>query len=306
MKQRLAFTMLELVFVIVIMGILGKFGTEFLAQAYKSFIFSSINNNLQSSSASAVEFIAKRLENRIKDSVIVRLLPTSTPVSISSAVNGAQYTVLEWVGADVDGYRGNSNAATPHNPNWSGIIDLFPSNNTLLKSPGTDTAAINSMIQALSGTDSSISDAALYFLGSDNDIDQGYGWDGNLTNITIQKGVMHPIQAKAADEFESSTGVDFTGIDVYEYYKLAWTAYSIVYKDDGSGKNKGNLTLYYNYQPWNGVTSTNATAKSALLAEDVSTFRAMAIGSIIKIQVCTKSSLIENEEYSLCKEKTIF
>jgi len=42
MKTRAAFTMIELIFVIVVMGIIGKFGVEFLAQAYKSFIFSSV------------------------------------------------------------------------------------------------------------------------------------------------------------------------------------------------------------------------------------------------------------------------
>ena len=66
MLKRNAFTMIELIFVIVIMGIIGKFGVEFLAQAYKSFIFSKINHELHSTSEQAVEIIAKRLENRIR------------------------------------------------------------------------------------------------------------------------------------------------------------------------------------------------------------------------------------------------
>ncbi len=64
--------MIELIFVIVIMGIIGKFGVEFLAQAYRSFISTTVNHNLQSSSASAVEFVSTRLQHRIKASTIAR------------------------------------------------------------------------------------------------------------------------------------------------------------------------------------------------------------------------------------------
>ena len=99
-----------------------------------------------------------------------------------------------------------------------------------------------------------------------------------------------------------------TKIKIFEYYKLAWSAYAVVLKN-------GNLTLHYNYQPWNGdtylkkyggVTDTNTT----LLMQNVDTFRFMAIGSIVKIQVCVFSDLLKNSKedmgYSICKEKTIY
>ncbi|MBN2782153.1 MAG: prepilin-type N-terminal cleavage/methylation domain-containing protein, partial [Campylobacterales bacterium] len=70
--QRLAFTMIELIFVIVVMGIVGKFGVEFLAQAYNNYVYASINNSLQAKSEMAVESIASRLQNRIKNSIIAR------------------------------------------------------------------------------------------------------------------------------------------------------------------------------------------------------------------------------------------
>ena len=63
--------MLELVFVIVVIGIIGKFGLEFIAQAYKHFIFSNINHSLQAKSTTAIEQISSRLRYRIKKSVII-------------------------------------------------------------------------------------------------------------------------------------------------------------------------------------------------------------------------------------------
>ncbi|QSZ41026.1 protein containing prepilin-type N- cleavage/methylation domain protein [Sulfurimonas aquatica] len=298
MKYRSAFTMLELIFVIVIMGIIGKFGTEFLAQASKSFIFSNINNQLQSDSASTVEFISARLRDRIKDSVIARTGAGAPPIALFNAV-GNTYSVLEWISSDIDGFRGNSdNVATDNFPNWSGVIDLVPGNAAGLVSPGTDTAKVSSLINTLSYGDKTIADAALYFIGSNSNIN-GYGWSGAITD---QNQTLHPIDFGAnSDEF--SPGITFAGVDIYEYYKLVWTAYALVYTAGTNGK--GTLTLYYDYQPWNGDNFlTDGTA--SVLMENVSAFQFMSIGSIMKVQVCVKSDLITTEEYSICKEKTIF
>ena len=138
-----AFTMLELVFVIVVMGILAKFGVEFLALAYNSFIHTKINNELQGQSAAAVEFVSARLQHRIKNSVIARDLD-DTFQGLSGNTN-FDAPILEWVGSDVEGFRGDSM------PNWSGVIDLDPieSNVTSLQSPETNTTAINNLIDVL-------------------------------------------------------------------------------------------------------------------------------------------------------------
>ncbi|MEN8303593.1 MAG: type II secretion system protein [Campylobacterota bacterium] len=299
MRTRAAFTMIELIFVIVVMGIIGKFGVEFLAQAYKSFIFSNVNNALQSKSASAVEFIASRLQYRIKDSVIARDLAVPETRAIGSA-SGEAFTVLEWIGSDIDGFRGTTT------PNWSGIIDLDAGNNALFNSPETNTTAVNALISTLSYSNSTINDAALYFIGSNSDYTR-YAWDNNGTALTAHStALIHPINSNAnPDEFVTGIGgVDFSGFDIYEYYKLAWTAYAIVYTPGTN--NMGTLTLWYDYQPWKGEDYAT-DGRSAVIMEDVSAFQFMSIGSIIKIQVCTKTDLLKSEdEYSLCKEKTIF
>ena len=294
MKNRLAFTMIELIFVIVVMGIIGKFGTEFLAQAYNNFIYSSINNSLQAKSEMAVQSIASRLQYRIKDSVIAR--QSDANFTALSGVSSDGYHILEWVGYDIDGFRGTTQ------PYWNGVIDLKHKdiNSTYLVSPATNTTAINELIQTLSYGDSDINDSALYFIGSNSNIQTGYGWDANLSDIDTQKGVMHPIRSDANSSVfipTDSNGTDnnFNGIDVYEYYQLAWTAYAVEIKD-------GNLTLYYDYQPWKGEQYNDG--KSALIMQNVSTFEFMSAGSVMKIQVCVKTDLVE--DYSLCKEKTIF
>ena len=297
--RRLGFTMLELIFVIVIMGILGKFGVEFLAQAYRSFIFSSVNNTLQANGEMAVESIASRLQFRIKDSVIGRKSSDNTFLAIGSA-SGDEYNILEWIGSDIEGFRGDSQ------PNWSGIIDLDDSSATLLDSPETNTTAINNLISILShGSGTGVNNSAIFFIGADSDINTGYGWDGNVSEINTQNGAMHPVSAVGGQVDKFAPTVDnFTGIDVYEYYQLAWTAYAVGISDyNATGNNTGTLMIYYDYQPWEGETYKNAD-KNATIMENVSTFQFKAVGSVLKIQVCTNSNLVE--DYSLCKEKTIF
>jgi len=308
--RRLGFTMIELVFVIVIMGILGKFGVEFIAQAYKSFIYASVNNKLQADSGMAVENIASRLQFRIKDSIIARV-PDGN-LSNFKALAGSDYnesaTILEWVGSDIDGFRGDSNT-TPISPNWSGIIDLRDptTTSTVLKSPETNTTQINRLIKVLSDNGSDVNDTALYFVGSDSNIKTGYGWDG--VALSDQNGsVMHPVrQNGTVDQFvpiNGLTGADnnFIGVDVYEYYQLSWSAYAVEHNT-----TTNDLIIYYDYQPWQGENYKNG--KSQIIMQNVSTFRFKAVGSVVKIQVCVKSDIIDGGSsggYSLCKEKTVF
>jgi len=301
-SSKKAFTMIELVFVIVVLGIIGKFGIEFLAQAYQTFIYSKTNSYLHSTSNTALEIISQRLQYRIKDSVIAR--ESDGSFSGIAGYSAATAPILEWIGADIDGFRGDTN------PFWSGIINLEESNVTALVSPETNTSAVNSLIDKLSDSNSDIDDAAIYFIGSDSDIQTGYGWNG--TAITSQQNVvMHPINSGGSNTFtpKTSTGT-FSNVEISEYYKLAWTAYAVGFEsgDYNTTDMDGTLYLWYDYQPWNGENRNSTGAKKVILAKNVSTFQFVAVGSLIKIQICTNSDLLKNEgkEYSVCKEKTIY
>ena len=205
----------------------------------------------------------------------------------------------------------------------SRYLALSQSSSTLLKSPETNTTAINDLIIILSGGagNSDIDDAALYFIDSDSDPENGYGWDFGTGAFTDQNRTMHPIKKHTTINHvfipkNALTGADnnFTNVAVSEYYKLAWTAYAVGITDYNTTDdiNTGTLTLWYDYQPWNGdtyLTKADGTeTKNVTIMKDVSTFQFMAIGSLIKIQVCTKSNLLKDkdEDYSLCKEKTIY
>ena len=72
-----------------------------------------------------------------------------------------------------------------------------------------------------------------------------------------------------------------------------------------NSNNDGNLTLYYNYQPWNGQKYTEG--QSAVIMQDVDTFQFQAVGDLIKVQLCVRDANISRDGgYSICKEKTIY
>jgi prepilin-type N-terminal cleavage/methylation domain-containing protein len=293
MQSKKGFSMLELIFVIVVIGILSKFGVEFLAQAYRSFIFSNINNRLQAQSEAAVEFIAKRLEHRLKGSEVARKGLGNAATSIKNAnVTGSTWTVLEWVGEDVDGLRGTQ---TPY---WSGVLDLDdPSTTNLnLVSPGTNLGLLATNITNLGGA--GMADAAISFVRGTQDI-TGYGWDGAGLIANNAGRSIHPIVANG----NALTG-NFTDVEVYEFYKLSWTAYGILHDADDT------LWLYYNYQPWLNETINSDTTQKQLIMENVSSFQFRAVDDLLKIQVCVQSDNIVDGttagEYAICKEKTVF
>jgi prepilin-type N-terminal cleavage/methylation domain-containing protein len=243
MRIRKAFTMIELIFVIVVIGIIAKFGVEFLIQAYNGYIFSAVQNKLQTQTETALEQITNRLQYRIKSSIIARLddngIVPGSYVALADA-NGSQ-TVLEWVGYDIDGLRGTWNGTTMNVPTWSGFIDLNNINTDAshLVSLETNTTAANNMINTLSDGAVGIAQSAIFFIGGNSDINK-FGWVGGV-GIGDQNSSMHPITSGGTvNQLLPNTGLNtFAGNDVYEYYQLAWTAYALVWNGQNNKQNAG-------------------------------------------------------------------
>jgi len=280
MKKR-AFTMLELIFVIVITAIMAKFGVEIMQQIYNNFVYSSRQNTLQAQSESAVNQIANRLQQRIKDSVIASTTNHASFQPLGSNTNAAA-NVLEWVGIDYDGWR----AAAPL---WSGVIDLAASAGTTLVSPATSS---RSAVYT-----NALSNSAAYFIGSNVNVVTGFGWSGVIND---QDHTMHPLTV-GAGTLTAKAGTTFSNQDVYEFYQLANSAFAVELNN-----NDRTLRLYTNYQPWDGESYT-ADQNPKILMENVTTFKFSKVGDIIKIQVCVGDNNLGGEgEYSVCKERTVF
>lgn len=211
MKRR-AFSMLELIFVIVVMGILAKFGVELFKQSYEGYARSLYVNELQTKSTNAIQTLANRLTYRIKDSTVI----------------GSN--TVTWKGLDIDNWNANA---------WSGIIDLRASTATALVSPATS------------------ANKEIFFVGS---------------NVGV---------GTSSIEYHDLSD-DFTGKDVYEYYKMTDGDHSIT------------------------KTGTELKLDGNLLTDDVSKFVVEKLGDGIHIHLCleiTGNPLVQGKT---CKDKFVF
>lgn len=303
-KIRHAFTLIELVIVIVVMGIVAKFGIELLIRAYDYYIANLAENRFQVQSEVAVEQIAARLRYRIPGSEVVSFdVGTATSAASATDDTNATTVVFQWVGYDIDGLRGDGNSVLP---TWSGLIDINATmalTNTTLSTPETNATRINNMIGTLSPSHASwtANDAlGLFFINDANfNVKTDFGWNG--TAISGQTHAAHPVNATTDNQLVSNSGT-FSGQKIYNFYKLSWTAYALVHN-----RSTGTLTLYYDYRPWNG--DTYASGSSAVLMEHVDGFRVQSLGDAFKVQVCIRDTNLFNQNqgaFSICKEKTVF
>lgn len=112
------FTLIELVFVIVVLGIISMFGADLYTKIYKSYVHVRAVNQLEARTQNAMMLITNRLEDRIKSSTIGRELSSNEFVPIS-ALDNPKYDILEWIGQSVE--TRNINKRTP---GWSGFMSM--------------------------------------------------------------------------------------------------------------------------------------------------------------------------------------
>jgi len=276
---------------------------------------------LQFDTELAVKQIANRLQYRIRDSAIAKVAVGGNFDGLSSINPGRNYTILEWVGMDIDGWNGTNRAGLAgepafNRPTWSGFIDVdnvaaFAAK-TYLQSPGTDNGAANTVIQAVrpltSGT--TMNDAAVYFTSANADVQNDFGWNG-VAPVDHNTTAGHPVTnlgAGAVNQLVDRLGTSFTGVDIFENYRLAWTAYAVRI-EDFEGDGDIDLVMYHDYQPWQGETLIADVNRRHLLLENISTFKFTGIGDMIKIQICVdeQDALARGDGgYSICKEAAIF
>jgi len=297
------FTMLELVMVMVIMGIIASIGADIIASMYSNYLRSRTINRLESQTEITLEQIAKRLQYRVKESVIAR--KTGAIKALADTTVDSSYNVLEWIG-----YSNESFLGMPR-PGWSGFIDLDSNEtnstlvgNGILKTSESNLTDAAATMSALTDGDIDLTtgnEAALIFKGQlFNFTDFGWGAVDNNDSTAIVQVVGNGI-----DRLEISANETDIPAEIYEQYVLSHTAYAIVSSDTNS--TDFNLTLHYNYQPWHNEKFT-ADGNSSIIAEHVSLFRFKQDESILRLKLC----LHDNNETGvgemivICKEKVVY
>lgn len=138
-----AFTMIELILVIVILGIVGSLGSEILSVLYNNYYWTAKTQRLEAQANLAADIVAARLKHRI---------PQTTAALKNDkyySVNGAQDSDLifylkayELERRDFDAWKDNS--LYPKEPRVSGYINKLEDKSNKVNNKYTDTIKITS------------------------------------------------------------------------------------------------------------------------------------------------------------------
>ena len=309
-----AFTMLELVFVIIILGIVSSIAASVLAKIYETHLTQRAIHDLSIKTELAAEQIANRLQFSIPMLTVARD-PNNWNDVIELYLNFAgpnpNRTMLEWIGYDNDSF---TTAATP---GWSGYADLNSSlsaPNHSVRTPGSDLNLTDAVIRNLSQNDVRLIGAArqrpnLIFSG---DIPFKYVAGGDTQLRIACLGLTNPVNLGCTTPITATTFpnandrinfVNAAAINMGEFYKIAWSAYAI---QPTAPRANGtfDLNLISHYQPWQGETWNQG--RSSTLINNVTVFKFMESADTFRFKLCAKSFISGlDASVSTCKEKVI-
>ena len=116
-----AFTIIELIFTIVILSIVAYVSTGLIAKTYVASRYTTSLNKINLKIEIALTEIANRLEYAINNTVVKRKGNLYEAIALAPS----DYEVLEWIGYDIDSFDANEdNTTNKYKPSWSGFCDL--------------------------------------------------------------------------------------------------------------------------------------------------------------------------------------
>jgi len=190
-------------------------------------------------------------------------------------------------------------------PVWSGYCDVDGTTDAVnLSTPGSRLSDLSNIIANLSS--STIANAAILFPGTYTAHTIGYA-----ETVRDNSGI-HPVSGQTAD---TTLTLDAIGTDrtILEHYKLAWTAYAVVPTQLTVAQliARGlpttdliyDLTLHYDYQPWDGENYLNGS--SQILIRNVSVFNFKGSGNTVRFKICQRESVGGTYTINTCKEKAV-
>ena len=306
-----AFTLLELVVVIVVLGIIAMMSFNAIMNIYSNYFQTKTVNELETQTEIALEQISKRLEHRIKPSVIARKTDGAFLALNDSGVNlDAKYEILEFIPYAYEIFNdvpSGSNKAG----RYSGYADLAKSSPaTGLISPGSNfsTEVVETIKDLTCREDTNATcvdftkkDGGVVAIFSDvyYNVQDSFGYKGDITKLDIAK-----VGVKSTDGNTLEIS-GFGGKQISEQYHLAYTANAIVPEQSADPKDTANgvfdLNLYYDYRPWMGQGYKNG--EKATLAKNVTRFVFTEKNGVIVLKLCMRA---KNSEITICKSKAVY
>lgn len=313
--KRKGFTLIELIFAIVLMATVGGITSGMLGTVYENYAEQKEIARLSAKSNEIINQLEKYLNRSIRSSIMLHngnksggKLDVYTEanykpiVSVSNEdLNGTKFLI--WIDIDKENLQGDG-----PNPNYNEWINIKTSSGKNIKSNGNKFKNIINVSKNILG--STTAAPAIYFVYGNS---QGTPYEKfyNTTTTTDSTAIF------AMDTSATINDNDFqlinTPKEIGEIYYFSNTAYAIKL-------NNKQLSLVYDFQPWEKITSgtdngkgeTILNGKEEILSDNVSSLKIWSEYNSIRIKLCITSNQIididdtgKNIYAEVCKERNL-
>jgi prepilin-type N-terminal cleavage/methylation domain-containing protein len=312
MVMKKAFTLIEMVVTIVILGVLSAGTFVSLQHLYLRMAKSKAVSELSFESQMIVDQISALMYDRVPSSVIG--YNSNVPEFQSIYAIDGNFTILEWIGTASEAYKMRF---------YSGFIDMDASQNTSfrLSSAGISKPLMDALMVQKFGTGTtshmglvfagSFDDGAIYY---SNEFNTSFGWHGNTASKIF------PFTPQMDGNISLITKPD----EIFEKYYIVDTAYAVARgaditlatcPDANMSVNDNTLLLFYDYRPWSGETFCGdkgvfggvRAGKVTILSNSASGFQAGVINGSIYFNL-TLERIVRGSEntITISKQKAVY
>jgi len=302
-----AFSLIEVVFVIVILGIVASISSQIIVQVFDNYITQKAIYNVSTKTEIVANQIVNRLTYAIEESAVIKTDSFQTNAihtegndwkKMNDINDTDSFVIVEWIGYDNDSF---SAGATPY---WSGVANYETASESSFISPASQFSKADSIISNLSNNQvdltGTVQHPAILFIQKNNYYKGTEEYTPKCMGL-IDSNVSCIFRVERNNDNNLTFEDNRTKI-ITERYRLVWSAYALVPEIQPNGLY--NLYLYYNYQPWENENFKNNGSKSLLLT-NMSVFKFTQNGGSIQFKICATENIGEDYNISTCKEKVI-
>jgi len=311
-KIKKAFSLIEVIFVLVILGIVASISSQIIVQVYENYITQRAVYN----TSTKTELVATQIVNRLTYAIYGTTIAKDT--TNTGTVEGTNwiklenipttdnnFSTIEWIGYDNDSFAAG---ATPY---WSGVANYETASRDSLISPASNFSSLATIMNNLSDGQVNLTSskpAGLLFTQKDNFYRDSLEYNPSCMGLIEANNTSCIFRVSLNSDTNLSFENDINTLAqlpkiVTERYKLAWSAYALVPELNAKGLH--DLFLYYNYQPWNGEMYNSSNSEKSLLMKNVSVLKFTENGGVIQLKLCATENIGTDYNISSCKEKAI-
>ncbi|CAA6821643.1 MAG: Unknown protein [uncultured Sulfurovum sp.] len=314
-----AFSLLEVIFVLVILGIVASLSSQIIIQVYENYLMQRAVYNVSTKTELVANQIVNRLTYRIQGSTISKkhqdfLDGNATATSwlpLRDIPTGESFTSIEWIGYDNDSFSATKN------PSWNGIAN-YENHASILEftTPDSNLSITANIMNNLSNGKvnlTSANPAAVLFAQDDNYYTDTIEYNplcmGLIPEVLASTSCIFPVMRNGTEKLTFTRTQDPNNAIllpkiITERYKLAWSAYALAPEFDAT-TNQYNLFLYSNYQPWNGESYMSQDVEKNILLPNITVFKFSENGGVINFKLCASENIGEDFNVTTCKQKVV-